>query len=51
MVNVEVYSVEGKRLRQYNSIDGYVDLDLASGLYLVKLTNNEATLTRKIIIE
>lgn len=51
VVNVEVYSVEGKRLRQYNSIDGYVDLDLASGLYLVKLTNNEATLTRKIIIE
>lgn len=51
VVNVEVYSVEGKRLRQYNSIDGYVDLDLASGLYLVKLTNNEVTLTRKIIIE
>ena len=51
VVNVEVYSVEGKRLREYNSIDGYVDLDLASGLYLVKLTNNEATLTRKIIIE
>lgn len=50
-VNVEVYSVEGKRLRQYNAVDSYVDLDLASGLYLVKLTNSKGFLTKKIIIE
>jgi hypothetical protein len=50
-VNVEVYSVEGKRLRQYSSVNSYVDLDLASGLYLVKLTNSEGFLTEKIIIE
>lgn len=50
-VNVEVYSVEGKRLRQYNAVDRYVDLDLASGLYLVKLTNSKGFLTKKIIIE
>lgn len=51
VVSVEVYSVEGKRLRQYSSIDSYVDLDLASGLYLIKLNNTKGTLTRKIIIE
>ena len=50
-VNVEVYSVEGKRLRQFNAVDRYVDLDLASGLYLVKLTNSKGFLTKKIIIE
>lgn len=50
-VNFEVYSVEGKRLRQYNAVDSYVDLDLASGLYLVKLTNSKGFLTKKIIIE
>ncbi len=50
-VNVDVYSVEGKRLRQYSIVDSYVDIDLASGLYLVKLTNSEGTLTKKIIIE
>lgn len=51
VVNLEVYSVEGKRLRQYSAVDSYVDIDLASGLYLVKLTNSEGTLTKKIIIE
>ena len=50
-VNVEVYSVEGKRLKQYNAVDSYIDIDLASGLYLVKLTNSEGSLTKKIIIE
>ncbi|MEF3080494.1 endonuclease [Winogradskyella poriferorum] len=50
-VNVEVYSVEGKRLKQYNAVDSYVDIDLASGLYLVKLTNSEGSLTKKIIIK
>ncbi|WP_426429626.1 endonuclease [Winogradskyella sp. HB-48] len=50
-VSVEVYSVEGKRLRQYNSIDNYVDLDLASGLYLLKLKNEKGFVTRKIVVE
>ncbi|APY09114.1 endonuclease I [Winogradskyella sp. J14-2] len=50
-VNVEVYSVEGKRLRQYSAIDGYLDLDLASGLYLVKLETEKGSMTKKIIVE
>ena len=37
--------------RQFNAVDRYVDLDLASGLYLVKLTNSKGFLTKKIIIE
>ena len=49
--SIEVYSVEGKQLRQFNSVENFVDLDLASGLYLIKLNNSNGFITRKIIIE
>jgi hypothetical protein len=49
--SLEVYSVEGKQLRQFNFFENYVDLDLASGLYLIKLNNSNGFITRKIIVE
>ncbi|MDY2588359.1 endonuclease [Winogradskyella aquimaris] len=49
--SIEVYSVEGKQLGQYKPINNQVDLDLASGLYLIKLNNTKGALLRKIIIE
>lgn len=49
--SLEVYSVEGKQLRQFNFFENYVDLGLASGLYLIKLNNSNGFITRKIIVE
>jgi hypothetical protein len=49
--SIEVYSVEGKQLGQYKLMNNQVDLDLASGLYLIKLNNINGSLLRKIIIE
>lgn len=48
---VEVFSVEGKLLKQFQSVDDYIDLELASGLYLLNLTNDNQSEIRKIIIE
>ncbi|MCB0398085.1 MAG: endonuclease [Winogradskyella sp.] len=51
IMSIEVYSVEGKLLKQFNSIENYIDLELASGLYLLKLENEKGFVTRKIVVE
>lgn len=48
--NAEVFSVEGKLLKHYDSVDGYIDLDLASGLYLFKVNTANRSIVQKIII-
>ena len=48
---IEVFSVEGKRLKHFNAIENYIDLDLASGLYLMKLICDNRSVIKKIIIE
>ncbi|MFP4846631.1 endonuclease [Winogradskyella sp. PE311] len=50
-IDIEVFSIEGKLLRHYNAIEDYIDLDLASGLYLLKLKSDNRSIIRKIIIE
>ena len=49
--NAEVYSIDGKLLKHYKSIDNYIDLDLAPGLYLMKFTSNNRSMIKKIIIK
>ena len=51
VLDVEIYSVEGKLLKFYKDIENYIDLELASGLYLLKLKNDRSFITRKVIIE
>lgn len=51
IVNIEIYSVEGKRLKQFRKVENFIDLDLASGLYLLKLKNEKGFVTRKIVVE
>lgn len=51
IMSIEVYSVEGKLLKQFNSVENYIDLELASGLYLLKLENEKGFVTRKIVVE
>ncbi|MBO6880599.1 endonuclease [Winogradskyella sp.] len=48
---VEVFSVEGKRLMYFNTVTNYIDLDIASGLYLVKLISNNHSVIKKVIKE
>ncbi|MDP5081657.1 MAG: endonuclease [Winogradskyella sp.] len=50
-VNLEVYSIEGKLLKKYTAVAGYVDLDLSSGLYLVKLISDQQSIIKKIVLE
>ena len=48
---IEVFSIDGKLLKHFNTIEDYIDLDLASGLYMLKLINNNRSVVKKIIIE
>ena len=48
---VEIFSIEGQRLRLYESVQDNIDLELASGLYMLKLMNDNRFIIKKIIIE
>ena len=50
LVDIELLSIEGKVLKRYNNVEGYIDIDLASGLYLLKITQENTVAFRKIII-
>lgn len=49
--DIEVYSIEGKLLKLYNSVEDYIDLDVASGIYLLNITSGNQTTIKKIIVE
>ncbi|WP_299099387.1 endonuclease [uncultured Winogradskyella sp.] len=49
--DVEVFSVEGKLLKQFTAVEDYIDLDLSSGLYMMKLLNNNRSVIKKIILK
>ncbi|WP_345739588.1 endonuclease [Winogradskyella flava] len=49
-INMEVYSIEGKLLKEFKLVKNSVDLDLTSGLYLVKLFNNNQSVVTKVIV-
>ncbi|WP_179317552.1 endonuclease [Winogradskyella undariae] len=48
--NVEVYSVEGKLLKRIQTVNDYLDLDIAPGLYILKLTSENSSVIKKIIV-
>ena len=47
---IEIFSVDGKHLKNYESVENYIDIDLVSGLYLLKLTNEDHKLVKKIMV-
>ncbi|NRD22986.1 endonuclease [Winogradskyella litoriviva] len=47
---VEVFSIDGKLLKRFNDVNDYIDLELASGLYLLKLNIGNQTAIKKIIV-
>ncbi len=49
---VEVFSVEGRKLSTYQlKNSSFIDLNLASGLYLLNLSSDGKTMTKKLIIQ
>lgn len=48
--SIEVYSIDGKVLKTFKSPQNFIDLDLTSGLYLLKLSNNSHSIIKKLII-
>ena len=50
-IDIEVYSIEGKLLKDFKSVAAFIDLDLSSGLYLLKLISDANSTIKKVIIE
>ncbi|MDN3492716.1 endonuclease [Winogradskyella bathintestinalis] len=50
-VDVDLYSVDGKLLKRFINVDDYIDLNVASGLYLLKLKIDNQTSIQKIIVD
>jgi len=48
---IEVFSIEGKLLKSFNTIEDYIDIDLASGLYFLKLKIDNHSTIRKIFVK
>jgi len=48
---VEVYSIDGKLLFAYDTVENYIELDLVPGIYLLKLTNGPQSLVERIILK
>lgn len=49
--NVEVYSIEGKLLKRSQSVENYIDLDVTSGLYILKILSDNRSVIKKIIVD
>lgn len=49
---ITVFSIEGRKLfSKYINKDSFIDLNYASGLYLLKLTSNNKSMVKKVMIE
>ncbi len=48
---LEVYSLQGELLKRYSEFGNYVDIDLSSGLYILKLINGGKSYVQKLIIK
>lgn len=48
--SIEVYSLEGKLLNRFTEFENYIDLNLSSGLYILKLLNGDKSIVKKLIV-
>ena len=49
---VEIYSISGQRVFQSKyEIDSILNLDLASGIYMIKITEGDKSITKKLVIK
>ncbi|MBF8148335.1 endonuclease [Winogradskyella sp. F6397] len=49
--DIEVYAMDGKLLKRVQGIEEFVDLEVASGIYLLKLTSDNRSIIKKVIVE
>ncbi|WP_225034964.1 endonuclease [Winogradskyella sp. SM1960] len=49
--DIEVYAMDGKLLKRVQGIEEFVDLEVASGIYLLKLTSDNRSVIKKVIVE
>ena len=43
--------MDGKLLKRVQGIEEFVDLEVASGIYLLKLTSDNRSVIKKVIVE
>ncbi|WP_461589533.1 endonuclease [Winogradskyella sp.] len=48
---IEVYSIEGKRISQFENVDTYIDLYVPAGIYIMKMKVDDKVIIRKIVKE
>ena len=48
--SIEVYSLEGKLLNRFTEFENYIDLNLSSGLYILKLLNGDKSIVKKLMV-
>lgn len=48
---IELYSVEGKLLKRFEAVQEIVDLEVSSGLYLLKIYNRTGSVIRKVVVQ
>lgn len=47
---IDLYTIDGKLLSEYYSTGNYVDLNVSSGIYIIKLKQGNRIYTKKLII-
>ncbi|WP_439153293.1 endonuclease [Winogradskyella sp.] len=50
-VKCDVYSIDGRLMKQYLKVENYINIDLSSGLYILKLTSTNKSIIRKIVVD
>ncbi len=48
---IEVFSIEGKRISQFENIDNYIDLEVPAGIYIMKMMVHDKVIIRKVLKE
>ena len=48
--SVEVFSIEGKLLKSFSAVNDYIDLELVSGIYMLKLKTENSSVVKKIVV-
>ncbi|MAX69934.1 MAG: endonuclease I [Flavobacteriaceae bacterium] len=48
--SAEVFSIEGKVLKSFSTVNDYIDLELVSGIYMLKLKTENSSVVKKIVV-
>ena len=51
LLKLEVYAMDGRLLKRFEKVNNNVDLEMTSGLYLLRIQQDEKIITKKVIID